>query len=823
MGFLPVPPLIAPTELEINWPYLYGAESYELEWTYINNYPTDLYNPISTPPFLLASAIPFTDRDFELNNTRVKTGFNKYVIPLIYDKGFIIYRVRGVGRDMNNPSHIIYGKWSEKAIGSSKIWVNDYNNYEITDAHDPDKNWQYVANYAEEGKKKEVVSYFDGSLRNRQTVTRTNTNNKTIVGETIYDHQGRAAIQTLPVPILSNELRYFGSLNNSSTTLLPYSRLDFDEDANCVAVTAPMSAISGSANYYSPLAPNLPTDPSYQDLVPDAGGFPFTQTEYLPDNTGRIRRQTGVGPEHQLGAHETMYFYGKPHQEQLDRLFSYNVGYKSRYKKNMVVDPNGQVSVTYIDPQGRTIATALAGNKPANLEVVADKFGVDNFPAVLTLNIDILNKIDPNDVDTPQDDNLLYSTGSLGPSNDGLMVSMLENNPIAGGNYTFDYNLTLPVFTETNGCLGAKGYPVVYDLSMSMKDKCAEEQFVYRGTSTSVDIDKQVVGIVDLSGTGTSSTHPESFDANTLPIGTYTVSKKLAVNGDALEEYVQQYIVDGQTAGCIDEEKAYIDHYAALIDESCETTCFSCLDDLAKEVGLTTYTLSSPLPTLSEWRTIWDTHMNPYPTTPNTIQQAIIDRGFTETLWELAYEECTDACTEISVCESGYQAMLADASPGGIYFGNSIDWRTPQVGGYLNLDGTPAIVVVSEAAPQSGIYIPAVLVTPVSDGNGGFFVYPHQLQNDVDFVVVFEPHWAEAIVDQHPEHCYYENCMELSNIPAGASMSSENFDIEIRGVELYSTATSISFYGTTFTTASPNIASFSDPYFDFFRKFKLYY
>lgn len=137
-----------------------------------------------------------------------------------------------------------------------------------------------------------------------------------------------------------------------------------------------MDPNSGSSNYYSPQA----ATGTHQDLVPDAFGYPFTQTEYEPDNTGRIRRQSGVGQDHQFGSHETQYFYGKPHQEELDRLFSYNVGYKSRYKKNMVVDPNGQVSVTYIDPQGRTIATALAGAIPTNLDIVADEFGVNTFP-----------------------------------------------------------------------------------------------------------------------------------------------------------------------------------------------------------------------------------------------------------------------------------------------------------------------------------------------------------------------------------------------------------------------------------------------------------
>ncbi|WP_093673236.1 hypothetical protein [Tenacibaculum sp. MAR_2009_124] len=105
----------------------------------------------------------------------------------------------------------------------------------------------------------------------------------------------------------------------------------------------------------------------WQNFVADAKGFPFSQIEYTPDNTGRIRRKGGVGDTHQLGTdHEMKYFYETPmSREELTRLFGdVNVGDLKHYKKNTVIDPNGQASVSYIDAQGRTIATALKGNSP---------------------------------------------------------------------------------------------------------------------------------------------------------------------------------------------------------------------------------------------------------------------------------------------------------------------------------------------------------------------------------------------------------------------------------------------------------------------------
>ncbi len=834
---------IANNELEINWGYLYGAEAYELEWTYINNYATNFFATGST---MSDNTISFIDRDFELNNTRVRTGFNKYVIPLVYDQGYILYRVRGIGRDMNNPEHIIYGKWSERypsiTYPSTKSTVADFFYFKILQAHDPDKNWQYIANYAEEGKKKEVVSYFDGTLRNRQSVTRVNTNYKTVVGETIYDHQGRASIQTLPVPTASSQLKYFTGFNknNFGTAGYPYSRLDFDIDAFCLASTNPMNTNSGSSNYYSKQAAYTGT---FQDLVPDADKYPFTQTEFEPDNTGRIRRQSGVGINHKLGGgHETMYFYGKPHQEELDRLFSYNVGYKSRYKKNMVVDPNGQVSITYIDPQGRTIATALVGDNPTALEIVADNFGNATLPGVQTLTVDILNKIYIADTDKPQDDNLLFNTGILGPSNDGLMVSLQENVPLTGSNYTFGYTLIPPAFTD--GCLATKCYPVIYDLTIDMRDKCGDSKL-----TTAID---ENTGTWDISGSNCNPYTPTTYVpsspllANNLPIGTYTVSKKLSVNKEALDEYTQDYITQGQTAGCIYTEADYLTNYLNSSDMDCEVECDECLDALLGQVGLPL--TGGSLPSKSTWMTYWIDNYTP--ATPTAITQAMIDGGLTQALWEIAYEECTDKCTPRSICESAFEAMLMDVSPGGQYgiasstnsssvFSSnsglklggivvSIPWRNPtsffdlDASGvidaneyiYLNLDGTPAIVTVSPDPVNTGAYVPEILssVTPLPDGNGGFYVYPHQLLNMVDFVGVFDVHWAEdALVQYHPEYCYYERCLASQDIisPANINISSEEFDTEMQLVANNSAAQTK--YGGYFTYMYAQ--SFLDPYF----------
>ncbi|NJK96896.1 MAG: hypothetical protein HC905_20030 [Bacteroidales bacterium] len=43
------------------------------------------------------------------------------------------------------------------------------------------------------------------------------------------------------------------------------------------------------------------------------------------------------------------------------------MGIAAHYKKNVVADANGQSNITYLDQEGRVIATALTGSPPNGL------------------------------------------------------------------------------------------------------------------------------------------------------------------------------------------------------------------------------------------------------------------------------------------------------------------------------------------------------------------------------------------------------------------------------------------------------------------------
>ncbi|MEZ0131462.1 hypothetical protein AB9T88_17510, partial [Flavobacterium sp. LBUM151] len=240
---------------------------------------------------------------------------------------------------------------------------------------------------------------------------------------------------------------------------------------------------SGSSKYYSA---NNDINSPFKDYIPTASNFPFSQVEYTPDNTGRISRKGGVGPAHQLGSgHEMQYIYSVPNQEELNRLFGYEVGLASHYKKNIVIDPNGQSSVSYLDPQGRTIATALAGGATdLNLEPLLDT-NDDNLHKKIT--VDLLNKISTYDFDTNADNNELTSSSDQSSQKDMLVLSrqigVASKNTEHHFTYSIENNTSYQPEKPVN-CSDKYGF--VYNLDISLKDNCATELFTPSISNTQI-------------------------------------------------------------------------------------------------------------------------------------------------------------------------------------------------------------------------------------------------------------------------------------------------------------------------------------------------
>ncbi|WP_124019464.1 DUF6443 domain-containing protein [Flavobacterium hydrophilum] len=652
------------------------AVEYELEWTWIDNFAEDGTK-------LAADVIPLTDQDFKHNNTRIQTKELSYRIPLIYSKGYLVYRVRPVGRFLDDVSKNYYGNWTS-GIEETHKKVSGWPHFlEIDKNHeDGKKNWQYQSSFAEDGKKKEVVSYFDGSLRNRQTVTKINSNNKAVIGEVIYDTQGRPAIEVLPVPVESSGVHFYPNLNKNSTGTSIYTHNDFDweekaNNNNCAPAPAPvMSNTSGASKYYS--EKNDISD-NYQDLVPKADLLPFSQIEYTPDNTGRVKRKGGVGKEHQIGSgHEMTYFYGRPFQPELNRLFGYKVGDASLYKKNIVVDPNGQASVSYLDPQGRTIATALAGDKKGNLISLDDETDIRLHQ--LTTKSLLIN-------------NDKYASGNNNVTEDGVRlnttVNIIKQDPIE-----FTYGLTKTIGSYVDSCLNTKYYPFVYDWSVSMTNDCATE--LLYGTASTVRSTK--IGVPSISSYAPSSINfsnqifegKEKISENDyklLNIGTYNFNKNLQVDTQVLNQYADDYIAQLKNGTAC---KPVIAQFQTVIQETdCNVTCISCEEalvssNLADEAQRAAY--KATLPTDQSSLGIKDNRKNyidaaerkyvndniqnleEIQNTTFSTEEIRIYTIHYETEFKELLAGCHELCQQpVNSCNANLETLLGDVSPEGQY------------------------------------------------------------------------------------------------------------------------------------------------------------
>lgn len=709
------PTLNSTNELHFAWSDNQGinyADEYDLEWTYIDDYKD------ASGAFFPASSLSYS---FASNASRVtieapnqNNGFS-YDVAAIFSHGYVVYRVRPV-------SHLgfnrIEGTWSLPTQGTITAAMSKNAVYTQSATFQQAFNWHYNAEFAEGGRHKESVDYYDASLRKRQSVSQNNSTNDVIVQDFIYDHQGRLAVTTLPAPHLGVSvptLRYYGGFSSNAGGT-SYGRSDFDLDFTNKCTVAPqsMSKSTGASWYYSGIVSSQNTN-SY---IPDAGGYPFTQVEYSSDLSGKVRRQSGIGADHKLGSgHETKMFYVTPFQEELDRLFGSEVGLSNNYRKVMTQDANGQVSVAYKDANDKVIATAMVGPSPANLLPLSNN-------ANRGLLVDLLKN---NKADNAQ--KLINSTANF-------MVSSPQE-------YRFIYTLNKERFL--NECAAvSKCYDCAYDLVISVRDECGTEM-IPNGSGGTAPIKMTIEPLPynnqcviadavsvpsDVGGTPAPPDLNKDFSVY-LPLGQYSVTKTLYVNKVVSPEVVEQALADNT---CLKTEQSFIDEEVAKIDFSgCNIKDDDCLGSLGTE------------------------------------EQFIANGGTKERYAELK-AECESTKKETlpangGYCNTYYAQMLMDVAPGGqyaryntttnskgenvysssenlsvlnqnnqLFYGPDADWRHPLTS-YKNAAGEEDRVVVD-----------------------GVSYRPENLPTLTDFIRLYKSSWSESLVQFHPEYCYYRWC-----------------------------------------------------------------
>ncbi|GAO44442.1 hypothetical protein FPE01S_03_04790 [Flavihumibacter petaseus NBRC 106054] len=671
-------------EITASWPLLAGAHAYDLEWTYIDAdaMASGMYGTLSAP---------LTEKIFDNNGSRITTAATSYRIPLLYDgHGYLFVRARAV---QNLPDG------SRRESG----WGTALGKFEY-DGHENQLNWQATTSFAEEGKRKAVVQYFDGSLRSRQTVTKDNTTQRTIVAESIYDFQGRPVIQVLPAPTLSSVIGYTKAFNQGINSAgNSYDKQDFDRLTDpatyCAATPDAMATASGAARYYSPENPEKNT--GINKFIPDAQGYPYTQVEYLPDQTGRVSAQSGVGPTFKLnGGHDTKYYYGTPGQEELNALFGTEVGLKEHYFKTMVRDANGIFSVSYTDMAGKTIATALAGQAPggAALDTLAS-----SSKRVITESL--------------ADRSAAVIKDMVMESQKGLLVS-------TEGTYSFHYSLN-PELLQIDNCQDVPVcYDCLYDLEIVITDDCNNQTFgglphiERRSNFTLTSLDTACNTVVGFD---------VAFDLNLVP-GSYQVTKRLMVSKAALAYYRDTVFVRNNQCrnleSFIQEQREVL---AAMSD--CAPTCEAC-------------TLS-----LGTWANFWNTFKE-----KSGIEAAEADNYLVaaQKAYADAQASCAQLCTTVNELDEKRRSMLLDMTPSSGQYARLDDIRNDLNIFYSQLDAESGPVVDPRFSTVStykdGEGYPAM----VFDEGAGIMVPPQQL-NPQSFSGNFQLSWAEALLPLHPE------------------------------------------------------------------------
>lgn len=527
-------------ELWYTWDYqdTKGHTHVDIEWAWVDAAALSRYE----------SGAGFDEKlIYKNNSTRVTvpanyklpdgTGDSSYMykIPLLYDgEGYLFYRIRPM--QYAEDGNIYEGEWSEVS-------------YYHFMGHENELNWQATTSYAEDGKRKSVVQYFDGTMRNRQTVTKDNVTNTTIVAETMYDYQGRPAINILPAPTLNEIIGFAKNFNHFESTFYPkdlYDKLPGD-DPLCEVVTPTLDSTSGSSRYYS--SNNEKVNEGFNQYISSAHGYPYTETLYTPDATGRIAAQGGVGPVFQINkqipngspSREIRYYYGSPDQKELDALFGTEVGKAEHYFKNMVRDANGQYSVSYVDMHGRTIATALAGMRPANVD------SVDYVPRYMTKNL-------LTEGNNTVKDRSIVSSSSIIVTKAGL--------------HTFHYELS-PQSAEIQACNPTGQtvcYDCVYDLQIRITGNCLAEPIVFTRDSLHFPYDTNC------------SNDPTVIEMDfelTLAEGEYNVTKTLSLSTEAQLWYRDNVFRIKNI--CKTLQEYYDQQYSIMIDSSdCAGNNYNC-------------------------------------------------------------------------------------------------------------------------------------------------------------------------------------------------------------------------------------------------------
>jgi RHS repeat-associated protein len=708
----------------ISGPAALGAEEYDLEWTTlsagdING--TIAANMIATPGTVSAAQAASVFRN---NASRITLTRTNDTIALSFNDDYLVVRIRQV--QYQSPGIRLLGDWNYKLANGS-----NYAAWNIAGQwHASTMNWQYSASYAEDGKKNELISYFDGTLRNRQMVTINNTDQVPVIVETVYDLFGRAAVSILPTPVKEPlagfpYLHYFSNLNRRANTNLPYDYTDLGGNTDCEATPGALNTSSGSGKYYSP-GNDFINDKDFNKYIPDAEGYPLSVTQYMADNTGRVKLQGGVGLAFQPGqsnpSHTTKYIYGKPEQWELDQLFGNEAGYAEHYSKNTVIDPNNQISVGYLNASGKTVATALAGGTPV---------GMDSLTSKTAKKLKTTTLLRP--------DQFIFD-------NTGLNLKGTTSYVVTStGPDTIRYDMQKLVYTYamSNQNICSNCY---YDLSIRIVNACTPGLY-----TDTLSVPVGVESAPDLCTT--YPVYANMIPLNFTALGEYYITFEFKLNKNVLERYVDRFVALGQQKGIINTEMSFIQPYLNSLDFS------AIIGDCRKAKAL--------LGTKAAFTQMMATKLlaNDVNMAAFNHQDSLDYSTWVSNKYDALLSQTAGAC-DFSPCQEKEESMLKDVSPGGQYALFDQDGVPLETGANVIKDNWRAAFPVLPATD------PLYIANSFTTENGKIISANDANTGLPDIVKYWKPEWAQYFLMFHPELCQLEFCYNNS--------ASKNWDEQVK-------------------------------------------
>ncbi|WMX16225.1 RHS repeat-associated core domain-containing protein [Aureispira sp. CCB-E] len=736
-------------QLEVAWDVVEGAEYYELEWVYWDAAHNTQNANLSTMDL----------GEFFEKAVRIETSENYHKFDLFYPEGTVYIRVRPVGRYIRNMNgdyqHLKYGAW---VTGTDP----DANAFSVvlTTGFEGERIWQVQRSFAEEAKSKQVIQYFDDGMRGRQTLTNLSSDDLTIVAENAYDVEGRASISILPVPVKSligkNPLQFGASTTTLgeggliSTGAIEYNYNDFDKINHADPLTKVDANGKGHVSnvYYSSANPFY--NQIHRNYIPDAEGYPITQVKFLNDATGRIARQSGVGDFYQLGSeHETKYYYSNPTHVELRRLFGKNVGDEMHYRKNYVVDANGQISVSYIDQAGQTIATALAGKSPENVNVLNSEA---SGTATITSNLmgkNVINNAENTSIlshsifcdEAPRTDQFTYTLRG------GSMNLVDGTNSLCVG---CTYEVQISLVDEYGNTV-----PLV------LPSPSGGSTPIYNGINITAVNGEIVIDYNSLydNTCGPVNSVEVNFEAVFQSIGSYTLRKILKV----IEPNPNTLVTQLQNSGVLENKQNFINNYVLtnLDPNECEPCNNDIRLELCEEIAAAEYPVEAAAPSGSTAHQIYLDRVQYYMSNTSTYPDCDDLRGI------LALEIGLE--TE---CASKLERMKQQIAPAG---DPSMDSH-----GCLFNDSQFWNNVYSVNHP---------ITIDRYDVNGNTISQTFSNSNDFTSFMQNQANWQDhlaeydQILKQHPEYCAYETYC-LNDI----ILSSRRFDFELAKIKTWNDA-----------------------------------